>query len=55
MSRPIQWQGHGRRVDEVAADLRHQHPERFREVRVHCRHGEEKVFFAFTKVVRLKR
>lgn len=53
--RPIQWQGDFRRVDEVAADLRHPHPERFRAVRVSGRHGEEKVCFAFTKVVRLKR
>jgi hypothetical protein len=55
VSRPVQWQGHGRRVDEVAADLRHPHPESFREVRVSGRHGEEKVFFAFTQGVRLKR
>jgi hypothetical protein len=55
VSRHIQWQGKWRRVDEVGADLRHQHPESFREVRVNCRNGEEKVFFAFTKVVRLKR
>jgi hypothetical protein len=54
-SRPIQGQGQGRRVDDVEADLRHQHPESFREVRVSCRKGEQKVFFAFTKVVRLKR
>lgn len=25
VSRPIPWQGHGRRVDEVAADGRHHH------------------------------
>src|SRR5215210_1906748 len=55
VSRHIQWQGHWRRVDEVAAELRHQHPESFRPVQVKCRNGEEKVFFAFTKVVRLKR
>jgi predicted Zn-dependent protease len=40
VSRHIQWQGHWQRVDEVAADLRHQHPESFREVRVNCRRGE---------------
>jgi len=55
VSRHIQWQGHWRRVDDVAADLRHQHPESCREVRVSCRNGEEKVFFVLTKVVRLKR
>jgi hypothetical protein len=47
--------GDFRRVDEVAADLRHQHPESFRDVRVSRRNGEDKVFWAFTKVVRLKR
>jgi hypothetical protein len=55
VSRHIQWEGQGRRVDEVAAELRQQHPERFRPVKVSCRNGEEKVFFAFTKGVRLKR
>jgi hypothetical protein len=55
VSRHIQWQGHWRRVDEVGAELRHHHPESFWPVKVSCRNGEEKVFFAFTKVVRLKR
>jgi hypothetical protein len=55
VSRHIQWQGRWRRVDEVDAELRQQHPESFREMKVSCRNGEEKVFFAFTKVVRLKR
>jgi hypothetical protein len=55
VSRHIQWQGHWRRVDEVGAELRHHHPESFRPVKVSCRNGEEKVFFAFTKGVRLKR
>src|ERR671922_930323 len=55
VSRHIQWQGHWRRVDEVGAELRHRHPESFRPVKVSCRNGEEKVFFAFTKEVRLKR
>jgi hypothetical protein len=55
VSRPIQWPGHGRRVDEVGAELRQHHPESFRKVEVSGRNGEEKVFLAFTKVVRLKR
>ena len=55
VSRPIQWQGRWRRMGEVAAELRHHHPESFRKVEVSCRNGEEKVFLAFTKVVRLKR
>jgi hypothetical protein len=54
-SRHIQWQGQWRRVDAVAEELRHGHPESFRPVRVRCRNGETKVFRAFTKVVRLKR
>ena len=54
-SRHIQWQGQWRRVDAVAAALRHAHPESFRPVRVRCRNGETKSFLAFTKVVRLKR
>ena len=33
-SRHIQWQGHWRRVDEVATDLRNEHPESFRVVHV---------------------
>jgi hypothetical protein len=42
-------------VDDVGAELRQQHPESFRKIKVSCRNGEENVFFAFTKVVRLKR
>jgi hypothetical protein len=30
VSRHIQWEGHGRGVDEVGAELRQQHPESFR-------------------------
>jgi hypothetical protein len=54
-SRNIQWFGEWVRVDEVAAELREQHPESFRHKRVRCRNGETKDFWAFTKVVRLKR
>jgi hypothetical protein len=54
-SRHIQWQGQWRRVDTVAAALRHGHPESFRPVRVRCRNGDPKLYWAFTKVVRLKR
>jgi hypothetical protein len=54
-SRHIQWQGQWRRVDTVAEELRSEHPESFRPVRVRCRNGETKAFRAFTKVVRLKR
>jgi hypothetical protein len=54
-SRHIQWLGQWRRVDEVARELRQSHRERFRPLQVRCRHGETKSFWAFTKVVRLKR
>jgi len=54
-SRHIQWQGQWRRVDAVAEALRHAYPESFRLIRVRCRNGETKAFWAFTKVVRLKR
>ena len=54
-SRHIHWQGQWRRVDAVAAELRCAHPASFRPVRVRCRNGEIKSFWAFTKVIRLKR
>ena len=54
-SRLILWQDHWRRVDEVATDLRQQHPESFRRVSGRCRNGEKKEYWAFTKTVRLKK
>jgi hypothetical protein len=54
-SRHIQWYGQWRRVDDVAAELRNEHPESFRPLEVRCRNGERKLVWAFTKVVRLKR
>jgi hypothetical protein len=54
-SRPILWEGQWRRVDEVAAQLRTDHPESFRALQVRGRNGETKAFWAFTKAVRLKR
>jgi hypothetical protein len=54
-SRHIHWQGQWQRVDAVAQALRQAHPESFRAVRGHCRNGETKLFWGFTKVVRLKR
>jgi hypothetical protein len=53
--RLIQWRGQWTRIEAVAAQLRAEHPEAFRPVRVHCRNGEIKTFWAFTKVVRLKK
>ncbi|MGH9427112.1 MAG: IS701 family transposase, partial [Terriglobia bacterium] len=54
-SRNINWQGQWRRVDGVWEELRTQHPESFRPVKAKGRNGEEKQYWAFTKVVRLKR
>jgi hypothetical protein len=54
-SRHIHWQGQWQRVDAAAQALRQAHPESFRAVRVHCRNGETKSFWVFTKVIRLKR
>ena len=54
-SRNIQWYGKWRRVDEVAEELRHEHPEGFRHTKVKCRNGEIKDYWVYTKVVRLKR
>jgi len=54
-SRHILWEDQWRRIDEVAAELRREHPESFRRVQVCCRTGEHQSFWAFTKSVRLKR
>jgi hypothetical protein len=54
-SRHINWQGQWRRVDEVAEELRTEHRESFRPVKAKGRNGEERQYWAFTKVVRLKR
>lgn len=54
-SRHILWEDQWRRIDEVGAELRREHPESFRRVQVRCRNGEQKTFWVFTKAVRLKR
>ena len=54
-SRNINWEGIWKRVDEIGGNLRNNHKESFRLVRVKCRNGEEKLFWVFSKVVRLKR
>jgi len=54
-SRHIQWFGNWQRVDSVAAELRLDHPEGFRHIKVKCRNGEIKDYWVYTKVVRLKR
>jgi hypothetical protein len=54
-SRNILWRGQWRRIDEIAAALRHTAPQSFRTFQVHCRSGETKTFWAFTKTIRLRR
>jgi hypothetical protein len=54
-SRHINWTGQWRRVEDVASELRTQHPESFRSLTVTGRNGQERVYWAFTKVVRLKK
>ena len=54
-SRNILWRGQWRRMAAVAAALRHTAPQSFRPFQVHCRSGETKTFWAFTKTIRLRR
>lgn len=54
-NRKIYWKGEERRVDEVEKELIETSKESFRKIKVKLRNGGEKDFFAFTKVIRLKR
>ncbi len=54
-TRLIQWQGQWQAVRVVAERLRIEHPEAFRRLSVRMRNGQTKTFWAFTKVVRLKK
>ena len=54
-SRSIQWYGSWVRADALGAELKGDHSESFRPYKVRCRNGETKDYWAFTKVVRLKR
>jgi hypothetical protein len=54
-SRNINWEGRWRRVDQVEDELRAHHPASFRPIKVKGRNGEEQKYWAFTKVVRLKK
>jgi hypothetical protein len=49
----VEWQWC--RVDRVDTQLQADHRESFRLLQVHCRNGEVKQCWAFTKTVRLKR
>jgi hypothetical protein len=54
-ARHINWRGQWRRIDHVATALRAPHPESFRPVTITCRNGQDKQYWGFTKVVRLKK
>jgi hypothetical protein len=54
-SRNINWKGEWRRVDSVADELRHAHPEAFRKHTATLRNGSIRTCWIFSKVVRLKR
>jgi hypothetical protein len=54
-SRNINWQGSWTRVDVVAEELKTNSRSSFRHYRVQGRNGDKKAFWAFTKVVRLKK
>ena len=54
-TRNIQWSGNWVRLDALATELGEKYPESFRLVKVACRNGETKEYWAFTKTVRLKR
>ena len=54
-SRNINWSGRWQRVDTIAEQLRNEHLESFRYIKVKCRNGEVKDYWVFTKQVRLKR
>lgn len=54
-SRHINWRGEWRRIDEVAAELKEQHPQSFRRIEYQTRAGETTVGWGLSKAVRLKR
>ncbi len=55
VSRHIFWNNRYRRIDEVARELRQEHPESFRKVTVQKRNGKLETYWVFTKCVRLRR
>lgn len=54
-SRHINWKGVWRRIDEVADELREQHPKSFRRIEYKTRSGTTRICWGFCKAVRLKR
>lgn len=54
-SRHINWKGQWCRIDEVANELKEQHPQAFRRIKYQTRAGENRVCWGFSKSLRLKR
>ena len=54
-TRLILWDHHWQQVQQVAEQLRTNHPESFRHKIVRCRNGERREIWTFSKVVRLKK
>ena len=54
-NRLINWVGEWRRVDAVASELKSSQPESFRRVQVKSRNGKEKLFWTFSRTIRLKK
>ena len=54
-SRHINWKGQWCRIDEVANELKEQHPQAFRRIKYQTRVGENRVCWGFSKSLRLKR
>ena len=54
-SRNIIWNGQWQRVDQVALELKTNHPQSFRHKLVKCRNKQNREIWAFSKVVRLKK
>src|SRR2546428_8712966 len=52
-SRHILWEEQWRRIDEAAAELRPEHPGRFRLGQVRCRNRAQKPSWGFTRTVTL--
>ena len=54
-SRNIFWKNNWIRIDKVGEELVYNHPEAFRKTTVKLRNGKTKIYWVFTKTVRLKK
>jgi hypothetical protein len=54
-SRHLNWRGEWRRIDEVAAELKEQHPQSFRRIEYQTGAGETTIGWGFSQAVRRKR